>query len=86
MTLTHTVTRTHVHITFANPYLACDQCKALVTAWHDDDRCGCEAGFWNEPCGHQAGATSVCPSWGPVDGCSCLAHLGHVPHAEPPTS
>ena len=22
----------------------------------------------------------LCPSWGPVDGCQCLAHLGHVPH------
>lgn len=69
MTTTHT--RTHVFITFANPYLKCDECGASVIRWHDDDQCGCAAGSWNEPCHHKAGVTSVCPSWGPVDGCQC---------------
>lgn len=80
----HTVathTRTHVSSAFANPYLACDQCRARVTEWHVPHRCGCdESGWQNRPCGHQASVTSVCPSWGPVDGCRCMDHLGHVPH------
>ncbi|MCK9929452.1 hypothetical protein MXD62_20090 [Frankia sp. Mgl5] len=79
-----THTRTHVHITHANPYLTCDECGQWITGWHDDSQCGCDNGFWNLPCKHGAGATSACPSWGPVDGCSCQQHLGHVPHGEPP--
>lgn len=81
--VTSTHTRTHVTITFANSYLTCDQCSEWVTGWHDSDRCGCDASFWNEPCGHRAGVTSACPSWGPVDGCQCMEHLGHVPHGSP---
>lgn len=83
MTLVRTHTRTHVDITLADPYLTCDQCGRWVDAWHDDDRCGCGDGFWNEPCGHQTGFTSACPSWGPVDGCTCARVLGEVPHDEP---
>jgi hypothetical protein len=75
-----THTRTHIYVSFANPYLRCDQCGQPVPRWHDDARCGCNGGFWNEPCGHVAGVTSVCPSWSPVDGCCCLEHLGYVPH------
>lgn len=82
MTATHT--RTHVYVTFANPYLACVQCSGWVTSWHDDDRCGCDDTYWNEPCGHRAAVFSACPSWGPVDGCSCQGHLGRVDHGEPP--
>lgn len=85
LTVTHT--RTHVHVTFADPYLQCDQCKAWVDAWHNAEVCGCFNGEWpNLPCGHQAGATSACPSWGPVDGCDCQRVLGHVPHGQPPAS
>lgn len=83
--MTHT--RTHVHVEFADPFLVCETCRLWVTGWHADDRCGCDAGTWNEPCGHSAGVASVCPSWGPVDGCSCLQHLGSVSHGSPePTS
>lgn len=79
-------TRTHVFVTFADPYLKCDQCGASVPRRHNDDACGCQAGWWNEPCGHRAGATSACPSWGPVDGCQCQEHLGYVPHAAQETT
>ena len=80
-----THTRTHVYITFADPYLTCDRCHAWVESWHDDTRCGCDSTFWNAPCGcERAGVTTVCPSWGPVDGCQCMEHLGRVEHAEPP--
>jgi len=76
-----TYTRTHVHITFANPYLTCDRCGLWVDAWHNPDQCGCgETGWQNLPCGHQAGVTSKCASWSPVDGCRCAEVLGEVPH------
>lgn len=84
MTSTHT--RTHVGVTFANPYLTCDSCRRWVGWFHDQERCGCDAGNWNIPCEHPVGVTSSCPSWGPVDGCRCQAHLGAVPHGEPGVS
>lgn len=84
---TVTRTRTHVFVDLSDPYLTCDHCRAWVPRWHDPQRCGCgELGWQNQPCGHQAGATTVCPSWGPVDGCQCIVHLGVtvVKHAVPP--
>jgi hypothetical protein len=77
-TVTHT--RTHVHTAFANPYLRCERCSVKTPAWHNSDNCGCDAGWWNEPCGHTAGIYSVCPAWSPVDGCNCMAELGKVTH------
>lgn len=79
-----THTRTHVYITFADPYLTCDECDQFVTGFHDNGRCGCDAGHWMRPCDHNAGMTSVCPSWSPVDGCCCRDFLGGVEHAQPP--
>lgn len=76
-----THTRTHVYVTFANPFLVCDLCRQPVPRWHNNDKCGCGEEFWNEPCGDTAGVTSVCPSWSPVDGCQCREHLGRVDHA-----
>lgn len=84
-TLTVTRTRVHTFITFADPYLICDRCGAWVDRWHNNDRCGCDDTWWNEPCGHErASVTSACPSWGPVDGCCCAEILGHIPHGKPP--
>lgn len=81
--MTHT--RTHVFVPFANPYLRCERCRRWVTSWHDDGRCGCDSGWWNEPCGCvSAGVTSACPSWNPVDGCVCRLYLGRIDHGEPP--
>lgn len=81
--MTHT--RTHVHVSFANPFLVCDRCRQPVSAWHNPEACGCDASFWNKPCEHRAGVTSVCPSWSPVDGCQCAAVLGSVQHNPAPT-
>jgi hypothetical protein len=65
---------TRTYVTFANPYLRCDECGEPVRSyWHDDTT--------NRPCGHR-GVTSACPSWGPVDGCSCVEQIGHRPHAD----
>lgn len=75
MAVTHT--RTHVEITCANPYLVCIVCGGPAQRFHDKERCGCDDSAWNLPCGH-LGSISTCPSWGPVDGCTCLSSL--VPH------
>lgn len=69
MTSTHT--RTHVFVSFANPYLICSQCRGPVIGWHDSARCGCDGPAWLTPCGHQADTFNPCPSWSPVDGCTC---------------
>lgn len=63
--------------TFANPFIACAECGRRVTNTRHNPAQA------NLPCGHQAEADTVCPSWGPVDGCRCLDSLGHVPHGTP---
>jgi hypothetical protein len=84
MALTHTRTRVHTKIAFANPFLVCGLCRQPVSSWHNNDKCGCGAGCWVSPCGHTAEAISVCPSWDPVDGCQCQQVLGKVDHAAAP--
>lgn len=79
--MTHT--RTHVYVTFANPFLVCNLCRKPVQRWHTNDKCGCEQECWIEPCSHNAEAVSVCPSWSPVDGCLCQEVLGKVDHTFP---
>lgn len=65
--------KAHVQVGLANPFLICNECKGKVRYWHNPDRCGdeCDESFFNYPCGHVTGVTSICPSWGPVDGCKC---------------
>lgn len=58
---------------WANPYMKCGACKAFVDGYDEMDNA-------MVPCGHIVNASSVCPSWGPVDGCSCLEHLGVINH------
>lgn len=83
--MTGTHTRTHVFVDLANPYLTCDTCGKWVTGWHDPQQCGCDdTGWLNTPCGHQAGITTVCPSWDPVDGCVCASGGGLASHGQPP--
>ncbi|MGW7630502.1 hypothetical protein ACWGKO_16425 [Streptomyces griseoincarnatus] len=79
-----THTRTHVYVTFANPYLVCNLCRQPAPRWHNNDKCGCTASCWLDPCGHTAEAVSVCPSWSPVDGCTCREVLGSVDHGPAP--
>jgi hypothetical protein len=71
MALKTVSTRTHVLVGFANPFLKCDTCKEPVKYWHNPERCGCDDKYFNHPCEHTTGVTSKCPSWGPVDGCTC---------------
>lgn len=77
ITRTHTHTRTYTVVEFADPYKTCDECGEWVVGFRE------LPGMPNHPCGHHAGYTDLCPSWGPVDGCQCHAHLGHVPHGSP---
>jgi hypothetical protein len=80
--ITVTRTRTHLVITPANPFLACRACGKRVEAFHDDG-CGCdESGgpLLLVPCFHRSDYDDLCPSWSPVDGCTCLESLGRVPH------
>lgn len=80
--MTHT--RVHVTVTLANPYLRCHTCLQWLTGRHDRTKCGCTADNWNTPCGCRAGASSVCPSWSPADGCCCQVTRGCVDHDKPP--
>jgi hypothetical protein len=79
MTLTHTYVRTFNRIEFADPFKVCNQCRGWITGVLDNDH----GPVIVTPCEHRAGYTDVCPSWGPVDGCSCKEHLGYVPHGTP---
>lgn len=79
MAITRTHTRTHLTIEPANPFLACRSCGRRVAEFHDD-ACGCGRGLMNFPCCHASSYDDLCPSWGPVDGCTCLKVLGSVDH------
>jgi hypothetical protein len=78
MTLTRTHTRTYNAIRFADPYKTCDQCGKWITGVLDAPGL-----LILTPCEHRSSYTDHCPSWGPVDDCSCVEHLGYKPHAEP---
>lgn len=71
--------RTHTYITLANPHLVCLVCRQPVRRWHDGEQCGCQVGSWLVPCQHVTDVTSVCPTWGPVDGCQCDEKHEEVP-------
>lgn len=77
--MSHTRTRAFTVTEFADPYKTCNNCGAWITGVTN------EIPFRNYPCLHGGGYTDQCPSWGPIDGCSCIDHLGHVPHGEPST-
>lgn len=64
-------TSTHVFIPYANPYMRCVGCGKWVEGWHDPSQCGCDAVAANVPCCCRLGVEDVCPSWSPVDGCTC---------------
>lgn len=76
--MTTTTTHTYTVVRFADPYLVCEQCRARAEGYINAP--GHEEHMDNWPCQHRAPITSLCPSWGPVDGCQCAERLGHVPH------
>jgi hypothetical protein len=74
-----THTRTHVLVGFANPFFRCNECKQPVPYWHNPERCDqdCNYEFFNAPCGHQSDIYSICPTWDPVEGCTCTNKETH---------
>lgn len=78
MRLTHTFTRTHNAVRFANPYQRCRRCGGWVDGFLD-----CTGPTIVIPCEHVSDYQDMCPSWGPVDGCTCAewntTHPGKTP-------
>lgn len=62
---------------FANPYMKCAQCGGWVTGTVDQRGAAPVV-----PCMHQKGCSSACPSWGPVDGCTCPPDVASA-HGQP---
>ena len=70
--LTHTFTRTYNSSTFSDPYKQCLRCGGWIDgALIGDDGQPIPGPLTVVPCEHQDGYRDVCPSWGPVDGCTC---------------
>lgn len=55
-------------VRFSDPYKRCVVCKG----WVDGANVG-PGPLTVIPCSHVGDYEDVCPSWGPVDGCSCLS-------------
>lgn len=54
-------------VIFADPYKKCRGCGGWVDGVDKSSGLGA-----NIPCGHVISYDDVCPSWGPVDGCTCV--------------
>lgn len=66
--LTRTHTRTNNATLFADPYKKCEQCNGWI-----DGALDVPGPLMLVPCEHRSNYRDVCPSWGPVDGCTCAA-------------
>lgn len=64
--LQRTFTRTYNAVRFADPYKRCLTCGQWVDGYLDKP-----GPVMVIPCEHEANYEDVCPSWGPVDGCTC---------------
>ncbi|WP_167503141.1 hypothetical protein [Streptomyces malaysiensis] len=62
--------RIHGTVRFANLYLVCSLCGTRTRGVRDSGVL--------DPCNHDASVRSLCPSWGPIDGCQCAQVLGRV--------
>jgi hypothetical protein len=76
MVITRTHTRTYNTTTFADPYKKCRECGDWIDGFLRTDEPGMEP---LTPCGHRSDYLDVCPSWGPVDGCTCREHNANHP-------
>ncbi len=74
-----THTRTYNAIRFADPYKQCLRCGGWVDGYLDKPVGPPTA----TPCRHGSGYRGVCPSWGPVDGCTCEVFNTRHPDAGP---
>lgn len=73
-----THTRTWNTIEFADPYKRCRQCGGWVTGVLDKP-----GPIVVVPCEHEAGYQDLCPSWSPVDGCTCPRFTHPTPPGQP---
>lgn len=76
MALTRTHTRTYNATIFADPYKRCLACGGWIDGFLHTGEPGLEPLV---PCEHRADYRSVCPSWGPVDGCGCTDYNARHP-------
>lgn len=58
----------HPTVRFADPYKLCRTCHTWIDGYVRTGGPGLEPLV---PCGHRSAYRDVCPSWGPVDGCTC---------------
>ena len=66
-------------VRFANPYKQCGRCGEWV-----DGFLNAPGPLMVVPCGCKAGYSDVCPSWSPVDGCTCVDRGIMHDYREPP--
>lgn len=66
MALMHKFTRTDHVVRFADPYKKCLKCGKWV-----DGVLEISGPLVLVPCMHNSNYRDMCPSWGPVYGCSC---------------
>lgn len=79
--LTRTYTRTYNATLFADPYKRCLKCEQWI-----DGALDAPGPLILVPCEHQSSYKDVCPSWGPVDGCTCAeAGIRHDMRKPDPT-
>lgn len=69
--MSYTYTKTGHEIVFANKFKCCSECHQHITGVLDID----DEPLINLPCEHQADYYDDCPTWNPVDGCTCKS--GH---------
>ncbi len=72
-----THTKTFNEIRFADPYKRCCRCNGWVDGYLDKP----DGPRIITPCEHRSDYRDVCPSWGPVDGCTCAAFNARHPDA-----
>lgn len=69
MVLRRTHTRTYNAVRFADPHKKCRTCGDWI-----DGALTAPGRLVLVPCEHESDYRDVCPSWGPVDGCTCAEH------------
>jgi hypothetical protein len=72
----HTYVQTYTIRRFADPYKRCRTCGEWIEGVQEWSGSLSDT---NHPCGHPLGYDDLCPSWGPVDGCTCPPGSHAVP-------
>lgn len=78
--MAQTFTRTYNTVRFADPHKQCLRCGGWIDGVLDKP-----GPLVLVPCEHESDYRDVCPSWGPVDGCTCVEMPGVDPRKGPST-